>query len=201
MDNKKLQIAKDRLILKKSASEMGEEWDVIKSMIESKTPEYIFVQNIKSRHYAKKSDDIKKQTEYFIEYSDNLLEFYNDLSKKYFNQNKAELSNELPWLKDDERIKGNEICCAYCGVSERILEGLYNNNFRTKRGRGAWFEIDRMNAEGESNVYTKENMVLCCYFCNNHKSDVISVDDMRNYFGQPMFKFLMSKYKEVKSKK
>lgn len=73
MEDEKLEIAKDRLILKKSASEMGDNWDVFKGMTNSKNPEYIFVQNIKKRHNAKKLDDRKNQTSYFIEYADNLL--------------------------------------------------------------------------------------------------------------------------------
>ena len=194
MEDKKLEIAKERLILKKSASEMGDNWDVFKGMKKSKNPEYIFVKNIKDRHNAKKLYDRKKQTSYFIEYADNLLKFYNDLYEKYLLQTNKKLSKQLKWING---IYDSEICCAYCGVSEKVLNGLYKSDFKTKRGRGEWFEIDRMNAKGESNVYTKENMVLCCYFCNNHKSDVISVVDMRKYFGQNMFEFLMAKYQEV----
>ena len=194
MEDKKLEIAKERLILKKSASEMGDNWDVFKGMKKSKNPEYIFVKNIKDRHNAKKLYDRKKQTSYFIEYADNLLKFYNDLYEKYLLQTNKKLSKQLKWING---IYDSEICCAYCGVSEKVLNGLYKNDFKTKRPRGAWFEIDRMNAKGESNVYTKENMVLCCYFCNNHKSDVISVVDMRKYFGQKMFEFLMAKYQQV----
>jgi hypothetical protein len=103
----------------------------------------------------------------------------------------------LTWLTDDVSIELDEVCCAYCGVPERVLSGLFTNGFKTKRGRGEWFEIDRMDALGDNNVYTKGNMVLCCYFCNNHKSDVISVIDMRKYFGQSIFEYLMAKYIEV----
>lgn len=198
MEVEKLQIAKDRLIHKKSASDMGADWGVFKDMIELESPEYVFVDNIKKRHYAKKSDDIKKQTSYFIEYADNLPEFYNDLYQRYLLQTKSQLSSLLSWINGREfGIKNNEICCAYCGIPEDVLDVLYSKGFKTKRGRGAWFEIDRMNSKGDSNVYTKENMVLCCYFCNNHKSDVISVDDMRKYFGKSMFEFLMCKYKLI----
>ena len=53
----------------------------------------------------------------------------------------------------------------------------------------------------EKNVYSKDNMVLCCYFCNNHKSDVVSLNDMRLYFGEKMFHFLIDKYELITNNK
>ena len=131
-------------------------------------------------------------------------EFYFDVKKLYQKQIKEKLKEHLTWLKKDTSIQEHEKVCNYCGVSEAVLGVLYNDESytcKTKRKRGAWFELDRKDASTEDNKYTKDNMVLCCYFCNNHKSDVISVSDMRKYFGQPMFKFLMSKYDYIKSKK
>lgn len=133
----------------------------------------------------------------------NLDNFYNDLKGIYEQQSKEKLKEHLTWLKKDTSIQEHEKVCNYCGVSEAVLGVLYNDESytcKTKRKRGAWFELDRKDASTEDNKYTKDNMVLCCYFCNNHKSDVISVVDMRKYFGEPMFTFLMSKYEEVVKK-
>jgi hypothetical protein len=130
--------------------------------------------------------------------------FYKTLEFIYENQSKKKLTKHLTWLEGGESIEEHERVCNYCGVSETVLGVLYNDESytcKTKRKRGAWFELDREDAYKENNKYTKDNMVLCCYFCNNHKSDVISVSDMRKYFGQPMFMFLMSKYDYIKSKK
>lgn len=126
--------------------------------------------------------------------------FYNDLISIYTSQTKQNLKEELEWLIKDESIDEDDKVCTYCGISEKVLEVLYNDeNYtcKTKRKRGAWFELDRKDASVDNNLYKRENMVLCCYFCNNHKSDVISVNDMRKYFGKPMFEFLMNKYKFI----
>jgi hypothetical protein len=76
----------------------------------------------------------------------------------------------------------------YCGleIEKQILliksRKLNSNRFFTysytnKKGttkfgtRGFSFEVDRRNPKGK---YSVGNCVLCCYFCNNDKSDVFS---------------------------
>jgi len=73
--------------------------------------------------------------------------------------------------------------CYYCGLKELesqkivMLGSLKSNRFPLNgkitqgRARGVWLEIDRKNPKGK---YSKENCVLCCYFCNNDKSDVFN---------------------------
>lgn len=131
---------------------------------------------------------------------ENFRAFYQDFKEQYTLQTKSLLQKELTWIKDNTYINLNDCVCFYCGINEQILNELYNdekNTCKTKRNRGAWLELDRKDSSIKNNVYSKENMVLCCYFCNNHKSDVISSFDMRYYFGEPMFKFLMDKYKAL----
>ena len=107
----------------------------------------------------------------------------------------------MTWIKKSRHIHTNDSVCYYCGVNEQILKELYNEGevCKTKRNRGAWFELDRKDSKGENNVYSKDNMVLCCYFCNNHKSDVISTKDMRDYFGESMYNYLSDKIKQISS--
>jgi hypothetical protein len=135
-----------------------------------------------------------------IKSSEKFSSFYLDIKEQYDLQSKKLLQSNLPWIKDNSYIKSNDCVCFYCGINEQILSELYNDqNYtcKTKRNRGAWFELDRRDSSKEKNIYSKENMVLCCYFCNNHKSDVISSNDMRCYFGERMFLFLIDKYKTI----
>jgi hypothetical protein len=131
---------------------------------------------------------------------ENFKTFYLDIKNQYDAQYKSLLQSDLPWIKDNFYIKPDDCICYYCGVNEKILIELYNDKkytCKTKRNRGAWFELDRRDSSIENNVYSKENMVLCCYFCNNHKSDVISSYDMRGFFGEQMFLFLIIKYESI----
>jgi len=138
-----------------------------------------------------------------IKSKENFNDFFNDIEKQYAAQSKSLLQNELTWIKDNSIIKANDCVCFYCGINEQILSELYNDKSytcKTKRNRGSWFELDRRDARSEKNIYSKDNMVLCCYFCNNHKSDVISSNDMRHYFGESMFQFLTEKYNLITKK-
>lgn len=135
---------------------------------------------------------------------ENFKAFYSDIKIQYATQNKSLLQLHLPWIRDNPHIKPEECVCFYCGINEKILSELYNDpkyTCKTKRNRGAWFELDRKDSSIEKNVYSKDNMVLCCYFCNNHKSDVVSLNDMRLYFGEKMFHFLIDKYELITNNK
>jgi hypothetical protein len=131
---------------------------------------------------------------------ENFSTFYLDIKNQYDAQTKSLLQIDLPWIKNSSHVKPNDCVCFYCGINEKILSELYHDQkytCKTKRNRGAWFELDRRDSSKEKNVYSKDNMVLCCYFCNNHKSDVVSLIDMRHYFGEKMFLFLIDKYESI----
>jgi hypothetical protein len=131
---------------------------------------------------------------------ENFSTFYLDIKNQYYAQSKSLLQFYLTWIKENIYIKPYDCICYYCGVNEQILSELYHDQkytCKTKRNRGAWFELDRRDSSRENNLYSKENMVLCCYFCNNHKSDVITSLDMRGYFGEQMFLFLIDKYESI----
>lgn len=135
-----------------------------------------------------------------VKEDEKISDFFTDLKEKYDKQTKRQLKSELTWISQSSEINDDEHICYYCGISQNILSKLYKdpkNTCKTKRNRGEWFELDRQNAKENQNVYSKENIVLCCYFCNNHKSDVISPEDMRNYFGEKMFNFLISQFNKL----
>jgi hypothetical protein len=132
------------------------------------------------------------------------IEFYNDVINIYNKQTKEEIQENLTWIKGNNHVNPDNKVCCYCGVSEEVLSTLFTDEdyiCKTKRARGAWFELDREDATRNNNNYSKDNMVLSCYFCNNHKSDVISSADMKEFFGKKMYMFLMSKYNYVISNK
>ena len=59
--------------------------------------------------------------------------------------------------------------CYYCGITtDRIQHLIKKKRLFKKRSRGFHLEIDRKKPNEE---YTPENSVLCCYWCNNAKTD------------------------------
>jgi len=135
-----------------------------------------------------------------VKSKENFKDFYSDIKSQYTAQSKAHLQLSLPWIRDNLYIKSEECVCFYCGINESILKELYidpNYMCKTKRNRGGWFELDRCDSAQDANVYSKYNMVFCCYFCNNLKSDVVSSFEMRLFFGEKMFQFLVNKYLSI----
>jgi len=96
--------------------------------------------------------------------------------------------------------------CFYCGLTEIesqqiVMTGLLTSNrFPTNgkvgqgRSRGMWLEVDRKNPKGK---YSTSNSVLCCYFCNNDKSDVFNGEQYKGFFQNRLafLKDLLSKQK------
>jgi 5-methylcytosine-specific restriction endonuclease McrA len=92
----------------------------------------------------------------------------------------------LSWYNDIEEKK-----CHYCGVLEKevqkiVVTGLitskrFPQNGNTGRGqaRGMWLEVDKFNPNG---LYSRENCVLACYFCNNDKSDIFGGQEYLIFF-------------------
>lgn len=94
--------------------------------------------------------------------------------------------------------------CFYCGLTEVemqeiVVKGLLKSNrfplngkLSQGRSRGMWLEVDRVNPKGN---YSKENSVLCCYFCNNDKSDVFDGEQYKAFY-QSRLSFLKSLLKK-----
>lgn len=85
--------------------------------------------------------------------------------------------------------------CAYCNINESILVDLYTRKVLiSKRGakRGKSLEIERK--DSMLNEYNKNNCIMACYFCNNHKSDIISEDEHIKYFANSIYTYLTEKW-------
>ena len=78
--------------------------------------------------------------------------------------------------------------CHYCGLTEEESQKIVRTNkLKSNRfpkdgthgrgtSRGMWLEIDRYQPDGK---YEISNIVLCCYFCNNDKSDIFNGDQYK----------------------
>lgn len=73
--------------------------------------------------------------------------------------------------------------CEYCGVSQDQINILDEKKKRenkyglTKRNRGYKLEVDQIKPD---NGYIEGNIVLCCYWCNNAKTDTFTVKEFRD---------------------
>jgi len=91
------------------------------------------------------------------------------LKKEYI---KEENFSKLFKYEDFANLYNNEKCF-YCGITEKMINQLIEKKKLYKKhiSRGWTFEIDRRKPNLE---YTKDNSVLCCYWCNNAKTDEFS---------------------------
>ncbi|GAB3840349.1 hypothetical protein [Hymenobacter jeollabukensis] len=72
-----------------------------------------------------------------------------------------------------------ELACEYCELTESDFRELIERGLvRTKRlsTRGSTFEFDCRDPE---QGYTGNNVALCCYWCNNAKTDEYSVKEFK----------------------
>jgi len=89
--------------------------------------------------------------------------------------------------------------CIYCGIEEAKLKKIFDKEILyTKRKRGRVLELERKDAK--NNAYSPNNCVLACYLCNNHKSDLISVNDHMTYFAPKIKAYLDAKYELIRKK-
>lgn len=75
--------------------------------------------------------------------------------------------------------QAGELACEYCELTESHFRQLIERGLiRTKRlsTRGNTFEFDCRDPE---QGYTKNNVVLCCYWCNNAKTDEFSPGEFK----------------------
>ncbi len=111
-------------------------------------------------------------------------------ASKYFKSNKVKLdsfqscTHFTDWYI--KKIQEQDNKCHYCEISIFDYRRLINSDIikgRRVRGeglRGPNLEIDRMNPNG---IYTSENCVLSCYYCNNDKSNTFDYQTYLNTIG------------------
>jgi hypothetical protein len=71
--------------------------------------------------------------------------------------------------------------CFYCGITTKEITQLANlRKLRKKNLRGWSLEIDRLDSNYE---YTPQNCEMCCYWCNNAKTDEFTPTEFK-FIGQ-----------------
>lgn len=122
---------------------------------------------------------------------------YSERIRKGFN-GFNDFKDFLDWYNSEEKI------CKYCGLTEEesqkiVMTSILKSNRFPENGkigqgksRGVWLEVDRLEPKGQ---YSRENAVLCCYFCNNDKSDVFSGEEYMK-FRENRIEYLRNKLKK-----
>jgi len=86
-------------------------------------------------------------------------------------------NNVFPRIEFDQMVqKANE--CEYCHITKAQIKTLIEKQKLSKKHitRGWSFEIDRKAANLE---YDIDNCVICCYWCNNAKTDEFSYSEFK----------------------
>jgi hypothetical protein len=112
--------------------------------------------------------------------------------KSNFNESKRKDLNGFTNLEDFyDWFVSQDKKCYYCGIEEHevqqiVIQGLLTSNrfplngkIMQGRSRGMWLEVDRIHSKGK---YSRDNAVLCCYFCNNDKSVVFHGIEYKKFF-------------------
>ncbi len=111
--------------------------------------------------------------------------------KADYSRRKQSGSNSFKGFEDFEDWYNNQDKkCHFCGLKEEesqeiVCRGLLTSNrfplggeLARGRSRGMWLEVDRLSPKEN---YSRKNCVLCCYFCNNDKSDVFYGDEYTKF--------------------
>ena len=104
-----------------------------------------------------------------------------DSVDKFYAEYKTEFDKILS-LKQFEDFYGEDEKdreCLYCNIKESEIETLRSKGeIKTKRlyTRGLKMEIDRRNPIGD---YGVGNIALCCYWCNNAKTDEFTEEEFK----------------------
>ena len=170
-----------------------------------------------------KSQEAKAELEAAVLSYTNLKNELNNAS--YFNSYESELSVEKMITKAKTKVRTSEDgfqtaaefinwwvnawnnqngCCYYCNSKFSDLAALIKTNHLAVRKigygvRGPFPEIERLDTTADKNIYSKENCVLACYYCNNDKSYVYSSADYKQYFGPAKGLYIQQLLKKLKT--
>jgi hypothetical protein len=127
----------------------------------------------------------KIEWEYSRKTKEQIEQWYSDTEKDGLS-GFDDLEDFLDWYEENVQDKK----CGYCQLSERDCQSIIHKGLltslrfpiykNTSQGvnRGYWLEIDRKNPIG---LYSRENCIPSCYFCNNDKSDVFNEVQYREF--------------------
>lgn len=138
--------------------------------------------NLETKEEYRGTNLVAKCQEYGFSFSDNssknikidsMIENWCDANeeiiKELYEKYEAKYKETFfPKDKFEELLKQNE--CEYCKISLEDIRILYEGGkiYTKWYTRGKSLELDRKIPNWE---YSKENTVVCCYWCNNAKTD------------------------------
>ena len=76
--------------------------------------------------------------------------------------------------------------CYYCDTTQDELDRLFQKSVSSKKFPKT-LAIERLDC---NQSYTPQNTALACPLCNNAKSDMINAKNFKDYFREPMRKFI-----------
>ena len=86
-----------------------------------------------------------------------------------------------------EWYSAQEPKCYYCGATQAQLEQLFDDELISSTKFNATLHIEQKTPK---QGYKSANRVLACALCNNAKSDMISDENFKAYFGDKMREFI-----------
>ena len=108
------------------------------------------------------------------------------LEKEYKRVDKYKTKKVAKLFK--QKLTSQKLCCYFCNTDIRIIQSLIIKNIISPRKRGIsgysgmHFEIEHPDADKTNN--DNNNIVLACYYCNNDKSNTISAEIFKEFFGR-----------------
>ena len=131
---------------------------------------------------------VRERNKLFTDWKNKKKEYIQKMKEAYFTnyENNLSIKTFKEFYGCDKNQENRK--CYYCGITEKQINLLIKKKLiTTKRlySRGKHLEVDQRKPE---NGYTKENIVLCCYWCNNAKTDE---------FSEKEFKVIAKKIKKI----
>ena len=125
-----------------------------------------------------------EKAKFLEEEKERVSKYYSTHKKKLIGFN--EKSDFVNWYIT--KLLNEDTKCHYCETSILEIRNLLNHGLikgrKVGRGgsglRGPNLELDRMDPFG---IYSDENCVLSCYYCNNDKSNTFDYETYKNIVG------------------
>ena len=126
--------------------------------------------NIKKEIMEEITEEIKVASDRYVSIQERVIitKSKDGVIKKhgYRLENYWKIDDFVEWYVNEKKE------CCYCKTSSEELFEFYQST-NSKRPRGQSLEIERV----QDTEYTRVNCKLCCYWCNNAKSDFFSIDE------------------------
>ena len=77
----------------------------------------------------------------------------------------------------EEKYREQKGRCYYCETPEENVAKLVKSRSKRFSNRGKHLEVERKDSSRDKAKYNSRNCVLCCYICNNAKSDIFTLEE------------------------